>query len=118
MEARLYDLLFMSEDPNAIKGDWLADMNPESEVVVKGAMASPALAEAKVGDTFQLERLGYFCVDPDSKPDHLVRGESLPCSAPLLPQLAARPLDRSRLRRPPPFWRRADAAARHTCFFP
>lgn len=63
----------MSEDPNAIKGDWLADMNPESEVVVKGALASPALAEAKVGETFQLERLGYFCVDPDSKPGTLVR---------------------------------------------
>ena len=31
VQARLYDLLFKSEDPNAIKGDWLADMNPESE---------------------------------------------------------------------------------------
>lgn len=73
MEARLYDLLFMSEDPNAIKGDWLADMNPESEVVIKGAFASPVLALAKPGETFQLERLGYFCVDIDSTPGHLVR---------------------------------------------
>ena len=49
LEARLYDLLFRSEDPNAIKGDWLADMNPDSEVIVRGGLASPNLAAAKVG---------------------------------------------------------------------
>ena len=82
LEARLYDLLFVSEDPNAIKGDWLADMNPDSEVVVRGALASPNLAAAKPGDTFQLERVGFFCVDPDSKPGHLARARAAPPGPP------------------------------------
>ena len=72
LEARLYDHLFRSEDPNAIEGDWLADMNPESEVVVRGGFAGPGLADAPVGQALQLERLGYFALDPDSKPGHLV----------------------------------------------
>jgi glutaminyl-tRNA synthetase len=72
LEARLYDHLFRSEDPNAITGDWLADMNPESEVVVRGGFAGPGIADAPVGQAFQLERLGYFALDPDSKPGALV----------------------------------------------
>jgi len=67
LEVRLYDHLFKSEDVNAIEGDWLADMNPESEVVVRGGFAGPGLADAPVGSVFQLERLGYFCVDLDTQ---------------------------------------------------
>ena len=52
--------------------DWLGDLNPESLVVVKGAYATPELAKAKPGDRLQLERLGYFCADPDSAPGALV----------------------------------------------
>lgn len=74
-EARLYDILFRSRNPAEIPGDadeWIQDLNPESCVTVQGALAGPGLANAKPGDRFQLERLGYFCVDPDSAPDHLV----------------------------------------------
>lgn len=72
LEARLYDVLFKSEDVNALGDAWLNDLNPESEVVTWG-FASKVLAEAAVGDKFQLERLGYFAVDPDSpKVGHLV----------------------------------------------
>jgi len=70
-EARLYDRLFVSEDP-AGKEEWLADINPASLTVVQGALACPPLLAAKPGDAFQLERLGYFAVDPDSTPAHLV----------------------------------------------
>jgi glutaminyl-tRNA synthetase len=72
LEARLYDLLFKSEDPNAIQGDWLADMNPESEAVIKGGFAGPGIVDAPIGEAFQLERLGYFCRDPDCAPGRLV----------------------------------------------
>jgi len=63
-EARLYEQLFISPH---LPEDWLADLNPDSLTIIKGAYASPRLAAANVGERFQLERLGYFCVDPDSK---------------------------------------------------
>ena len=72
LEARLYDHLFKSEDVNAIAGDWLADMNPESEVVVAGGFAGPGIQGAPVGQAFQLERLGYFALDPDCAKGQLV----------------------------------------------
>lgn len=68
-EARLYNQLFLS--PN-LPDDWLGDLNPESLEVVKGAYATPALAAAKPGDRFQLERLGYFCVDTDSVEGNMI----------------------------------------------
>jgi glutaminyl-tRNA synthetase len=72
LEARLYDLLFRSEDPNAIEGDFLADMNPASEVILRGGYAGPGIVDAPIGQAFQLERLGYFALDPDSAPGRLV----------------------------------------------
>eukprot|EP00898_Chlorokybus_atmophyticus_P007746 jgi/Chlat1/7973/Chrsp69S07406 len=71
-EIRLYDLLFKSDDPNSIGDDWLMDVNPNSLEVVTGALLTSALAKAHVGDKFQFERLGYFCVDPDSTKEQLV----------------------------------------------
>ena len=71
LEARLYDHLFKSEDVNAIEGDWLADMNPDSEVVLSGGFVGPGVADAPPGTVFQLERLGYFAVDPDTQPGRL-----------------------------------------------
>lgn len=56
-QARIYDTLFKSEDPN-VHEDWLADINPESLVVLQGCYANPNLARAKPGDCFQFERLG------------------------------------------------------------
>lgn len=70
-EVRLYDRLFSVEEP-ASEEDFLSTLNPESLHVVQQAMVEPALAGAQPGDKFQFTRLGYFCVDPDSRPGHLV----------------------------------------------
>ena len=68
-EVRLFDRLFAVPDPNDVPegGSFLDFLNPDSLKVVKGYL-EPSLAEAKVGDTFQFERLGYFCADKDSVP--------------------------------------------------
>ena len=66
-EVRLYDHLFNRPDPGA-DGDFLDDLNPGSLEVVDDAWLEPSIAAFGPGDRFQLERLGYFCVDPDSVP--------------------------------------------------
>ncbi|KAJ6689647.1 hypothetical protein OIU85_006003 [Salix viminalis] len=71
IEVRLFDKLFNSENPAELE-DWLADVNPQSRVVISGAYAVPSLRDAAVGDRFQFERLGYFVVDKDSTPERLV----------------------------------------------
>ncbi|KAG0462950.1 hypothetical protein HPP92_021426 [Vanilla planifolia] len=71
VEVRLFDKLFLSENPVELD-NWLADLNPNSKEVIPEAYAVPALANAVMGDRFQFERLGYFAVDQDSKPDKLV----------------------------------------------
>ncbi|KAG2491132.1 hypothetical protein HYH03_010575 [Edaphochlamys debaryana] len=76
-EARLYDVLFKSEDPASLGDSWLEDMNPESLTVVKGCVMTERLAAAKVGDRFQLERLGYFAVDPDTAPGAVVMNRTV-----------------------------------------
>ena len=70
-EARLYDVLFQSEAPLG-QPDLLADLQPGSLQVIEGAQVEPALASAPPGSRYQLERLGYFCVDPDSTPERPV----------------------------------------------
>jgi glutaminyl-tRNA synthetase len=67
-EVRLYDHLFTSPIPGDGGGDLFDDLNPASETIVRGAVLEPALAEARVGETVQFERLGYFTLDPDSRP--------------------------------------------------
>jgi glutaminyl-tRNA synthetase len=71
-EIRLYDRLFLSEDPGAGGRDPLDDLNPNSLDVVGGAKVEPSLASAPVGSRFQFERQGYFCVDRDSRDGKLV----------------------------------------------
>jgi glutaminyl-tRNA synthetase len=68
---RLYHPLFSRPDPGA-DGDLLADLNPQSLEVLTECRLEPALAVAAVGQAVQFERLGYFCADPDSRPDRLV----------------------------------------------
>jgi glutaminyl-tRNA synthetase len=68
-EVRLYDRLFLSSDPGEGGRDPLTDLNPDSLERVTGCKVEPALAEATPGSRFQFERLGYFCVDPDSRPE-------------------------------------------------
>ena len=72
-EVRLYDRLFTDEDPASVKDRSLAEMiNPESLVVIKHARVEPFLAQGKVGDHYQFQRIGYFTVDADSTEGHLV----------------------------------------------
>jgi glutaminyl-tRNA synthetase len=76
-EIRLYDRLFVAERPGEEEGrDFLQDLNPQSCETVQGRV-EPALAEAKAGDRMQLERVGYFCVDKDSKPGALVLNRTI-----------------------------------------
>ncbi|XP_012833334.1 PREDICTED: glutamine--tRNA ligase [Erythranthe guttata] len=72
VEVRLFDKLFISENPSELGKDYLGDLNPHSKVVVKDAYASSCLKNAATGDAFQFERLGYFVVDKDSSPEKLV----------------------------------------------
>jgi glutaminyl-tRNA synthetase len=69
-EVRLYDRLFTIEDPASTE-NYLDHLNPHSLEVLRGAKVEPSLATASVEARYQFERLGYFCVDPDSTPSHL-----------------------------------------------
>ena len=67
-EVRLYDSLFTRPDPDTVEdGRSYTDfLNPDSLEVLTACQLEPGLAEAEVGSRYQFERLGYFCVDPDS----------------------------------------------------
>jgi len=69
-EARLYDRLFTVEEPTG--ENWKEYINPNSLQVVATCKVEPSLANAQPQDRFQFERLGYFCVDDDSRPGALV----------------------------------------------
>jgi glutaminyl-tRNA synthetase len=67
-EVRLYDHLFSLPDPNDVPEgrDWRAGVNPNSLVRLQGCRVEPGLLGLEPGTRVQFERLGYFCVDPDS----------------------------------------------------
>ena len=74
-EVRLYDQLFTKEDPDdAPQGlDWTANLNSQSLERLTDCHVEPFLTNAKAGERYQFERLGYFCMDSvDSSPGHLV----------------------------------------------
>jgi glutaminyl-tRNA synthetase len=73
-EVRIYDKLFTKEDPNQVgEGqEFTANLNPNSLEVITNAKLEPSLVNAPVEGRYQFERLGYFCVDPDSRPGHPV----------------------------------------------
>jgi glutaminyl-tRNA synthetase len=73
-EVRNYDKLFVKEDPNQVEEgqEFTANLNPNSLEVIANAKLEPSLANAPVEARYQFERLGYFCVDSDSKPGHPV----------------------------------------------
>jgi glutaminyl-tRNA synthetase len=72
-EVRLYDRLFTVPDPEAREGDFKEYLNPDSLVVVRGAVIEPGVRDDPPGSRYQFERLGYFCSDVvDSRPDALV----------------------------------------------
>jgi glutaminyl-tRNA synthetase len=70
-EVRIYETLFTKEDPNVVPEgqEFIADLNPNSLEIITNGKLEPSLANAAAGSRFQFERLGYFCVDPDSSPD-------------------------------------------------
>jgi len=65
-EVRLYENLFVRENPN--EGELTANLNPNSLEVIADAKVEPSLATAALLPHYQFERLGYFCADPDSSP--------------------------------------------------
>ncbi len=72
-EIRIYDRLFIDEAPDGHKDrNFLEFLNPNSLQIDRKARLEPNLQDAKPGDRFQFTRLGYFVVDPDSKPGNLV----------------------------------------------
>ncbi|HFD39991.1 MAG TPA: glutamine--tRNA ligase/YqeY domain fusion protein [Anaerolineae bacterium] len=73
-EVRLYDRLFTTPDPSDVVkgGDFRDSLNPNSLEVLTGCKVEPGLAGAEPGSRYQFLRLGYFCVDPDSRADHPV----------------------------------------------
>ena len=71
-EIRLYDRLFKTENLNDIDDDFKNHLNPDSLEINTKAVLEGSLASAKIGDTVQFERVGYFRVDEDSTDDKLV----------------------------------------------
>ncbi len=69
-EIRIYDRLFLDEAPDS--QNFLNSINPNSLSINKNAYLEPSLANAKIGDNFQFQRLGYFNVDDDSTENNLV----------------------------------------------
>ncbi len=78
-EVRLYDNLFSKEDPNEVEDgqDFTANLNLNSLQVIAKAKLEPSLANAAVGSRYQFERVGYFCVDPDSQAGRMVFNRTL-----------------------------------------
>ena len=73
-EVRLYDHLFTKENPEDVEEGqhFFANLNPGSLETLASCRLEPSLAGASAGARYQFERLGYFCVDPDSRDGRLV----------------------------------------------
>lgn len=71
-EIRLYDRLFNIENPSADERDFRELLNPDSLKVLNNCYVEQFLKEKKVGDHLQFQRIGYFTIDPESTPDHLI----------------------------------------------
>jgi glutaminyl-tRNA synthetase len=73
-EARLYESLFSKENPDDVAEgqDFKSNLNPSSLEILSSCRVEPSLSKAKPGHRYQFERLGYFCVDPDSSERKLV----------------------------------------------
>jgi glutaminyl-tRNA synthetase len=71
-EVRLFDRLLIVEDAGELGDDYTKFINPESLEVITNVFVEPSLNQAKVEEAVQFIRKGYFCLDKDSSPDHLV----------------------------------------------
>jgi len=72
-EVRIYDTLYKKDEPAGLE-----DLNPNSLEVIPNAQLEPSLANAVAGAHYQFERLGYFCVDPDTQPGKPVFNRTVP----------------------------------------
>jgi glutaminyl-tRNA synthetase len=79
-EVRLYDKLFSKADPFDFPegGDLFDNLNPNSLETIVDARLEPSLADAQLGQPFQFERVGYFCLDSDSTAEKKVFNRTLP----------------------------------------
>ncbi len=79
-EVRIYETLFSKENPDDVEPgqEFTANLNPNSLEVIRQAKLEPSLATVRVGGRYQFERLGYFCVDLDSKAGKLVFNRTVP----------------------------------------
>jgi glutaminyl-tRNA synthetase len=94
VEVRLYDRLFKVARPED-GGDFLHALDPNSLEVVTTARLEPSLASAAHGSRWQLERVGYFIVDQDSKPGALVMNRIITLrDAPAIKEIAAPPVEK------------------------
>jgi glutaminyl-tRNA synthetase len=73
-EVRLYDYLFIKPNPEEVEEgrDFKSNINPNSLEVLHSCLIEPSVANAALGSRYQFERLGYFCLDPDSSGNKLV----------------------------------------------
>jgi len=78
-EIRLYDRLFKDEDPASEMDRGFEEiLNPDSLKILENCKLEPSLKDAKEGDKFQFQRLGYFCVDKDSTSEKMVFNRTVP----------------------------------------
>ena len=68
-EVRIYDRLFKTPDPDKVEegGDFIENLNPDSLAMNHHALVEESVAQFPTGTPFQLERVGYFCLDPDTQ---------------------------------------------------
>lgn len=71
-EVRLFDRLLIVEDAGELGDDFTKFINPESLEVITNVFVEPSLKQAKVEEAVQFIRKGYFCLDKDSSPEHLI----------------------------------------------
>jgi len=78
-EVRIYDKLFTVPNPDDVPegADFKQNLNPNSLEVLTCAQVEPSLANATAGNRYQFLRQGYYCVDPDSRPGHLVFNQTV-----------------------------------------
>lgn len=74
-EVRLYDYLLKTDASGNVPEDFLLALNPNSLRVISSAYLEPSVRWVAEGTHFQFLRKGYFCVDKDSTPEHLVFNE-------------------------------------------
>ena len=77
VEIRVYDRLFNHPYPLEGEGRFMDHLNPDSLEVIKHAKVEPTVKGAQSGDRYQFERVGYFCVDPDSEGENLVFNQTI-----------------------------------------